>query len=792
MTSQGAGKSGVSFDELLPARCSDQRASGGSTDDGRPPNHPRAAPALRMGATKRHMKLLKDDMGTVKGAVEARRQFYFLRKDAHRVYGLQDWTSTAWESALAKHPERAAELRQELSIADDVAATLSVRELSEAVRERLSDPMTIRQWRAVCIFQNAVLNAVHEEDASGALYYMEPSILSNHLFDREFPLGVEDRIMRDKWRHAITHSGLSRVQHQNNAVVSCAIYSTMLVMTVAFFSYLLYIMVGRASLWDLAATVQDAADPFNADKMKLRTKRRGQAASFLSAASFSLVINASLDKFGLIDPSTSTVFVGMVLGGTWGFVLDNLFGSDEGFREYLWSPTGGMRYAMGTLATERYGRFVVTILFDMFFTVILFKLLFTKLVQQAGFTTSGREWIANGFCSALIAMITFMVYANMTRFEWAYPSGTEALYDQWISGPTMILATIIMNMVYLTSETRTRMGEPGINDPNVKLAVTAFTFTILLVLQEYDVIDPSLDPDGRLPPGLLPGLHAATGGPAPTAPAAPPPLYAATYGTDVHLPLKNVCDTQSRAALGVALFFAISTLSLAFVIFGTSAQSLSGLRQMCCGGGGGGCLEGGGGGGGGATRALTHPFTRSLRGRSVSAAHVGKALEARGRESQQQQQHQQQAPSRLVPSSAIERARAANSSGHHLQHHPAPNQHAPQVSSGDSSLFGADGGGPASYRSRSASGAVRRRVRNALPVDSRTGETIPLGERYEWRDRVAGQCCLFAIYILVVLFVVLFFATSRLYAAPGERDGAGWRAACEANNKTALALLGLS
>ena len=99
----------------------------------------------------------------------------------------------------------------------------------------------------------------------------------------------------------------------------------------------------------------------------------------------------------------------MVLGGTWGFVLDNMFGTDEGYREYLWSPQGGMRYAMGLLRSDRYGRYIVTILFDMFFTVILFKLLFPKLVTLAGFTVRGREWIANGFVSGLISVLTFKV-----------------------------------------------------------------------------------------------------------------------------------------------------------------------------------------------------------------------------------------------------------------------------------------------------------------------------------------------------------------------------------------------
>ena len=75
-------------------------------------------------------------------------------------------------------------------------------------------------------------------------------------------------------------------------------------------------------------------------------------ASLLNAMTFSLSINASLDKFGMIDPSTSTVLIGMTLGGMFGFVLDMMFGSDEGFREYMWSAPRGMAYAMGSLATS--------------------------------------------------------------------------------------------------------------------------------------------------------------------------------------------------------------------------------------------------------------------------------------------------------------------------------------------------------------------------------------------------------------------------------------------------------
>ena len=87
--------------------------------------------------------------------------------------------------------------------------------------------------------------------------------------------------------------------------------------------------------------------------------------------------------------------------------------------------------------------------------------------------------------SAVISFVTFKVYANMTRFEWAYPSGQEGQEGrgEWIQGQTMVLAKVIMSMVYLTSETRARVGEPGINDPNIKLAVVLFTFFVLWMLQ---------------------------------------------------------------------------------------------------------------------------------------------------------------------------------------------------------------------------------------------------------------------------------------------------------------------
>ena len=243
---------------------------------------------------------------------------------------------------------------------------------------------------------------------------------------------MEDQLLSEPWPFAVEHSGIRQVGHAPNTKITIFVYCSVLGVIVFAIYYLFNLMAGQQHLWNLRdGTMQDYRDPATATLLtNSRTKDRGTVASCLTSLSFSLMVNALLDKYGHIDPSTSTVFVGMTLGGTFGFILDNQMGSDEGFRECLWNPGDGMKYALGALASARYGRYLITIIFDMFFTVILFKILYSKLVRLAGFSQHGREWIANGMVSCFIAVITYQVYANMTRFEWAYPSGVEDVKNQ--------------------------------------------------------------------------------------------------------------------------------------------------------------------------------------------------------------------------------------------------------------------------------------------------------------------------------------------------------------------------
>ena len=130
--------------------------------------------------------------------------------------------------------------------------------------------------------------------------------------------------------------------------------------------------------------------------------------------------------------------------------------------------------------------------------------------------------------------------AARTRFEWAYPSGVEDAHglapQQWIAGSTMVLATVIMNALYLAVETRTKVGERGINDPPIKLAVTMITYFFLWMLQALAWIDPSKTSQDQINEEAMPRPTHCTDTPLHHVciPSAPTPMHQYQYQGGLH------------------------------------------------------------------------------------------------------------------------------------------------------------------------------------------------------------------------------------------------------------------
>ena len=196
---------------------------------------------------------LRTDMGQAKQALENHLEFPFLASETHPMHGLQDWSAAEWAMQMQKTPELSALLAQSLlNIGDGNARydpcelalqvcrwakrsvpacrlVASVRSPSGArmglargsrshawrtlphlalqVKEALREAQPLSKWRTVIAYQNACLNASHELDDESEAFYMSPGLLSNAVFRRDFPLGVDKRVAQYRWRFAIENSG---------------------------------------------------------------------------------------------------------------------------------------------------------------------------------------------------------------------------------------------------------------------------------------------------------------------------------------------------------------------------------------------------------------------------------------------------------------------------------------------------------------------------------------------------------------------------------------------------------
>ena len=450
-------------------------------------------------------------------SIKTRLYFKNLRQDVQPLYGLQDWPVKEWRAAFSSVH------------AKELSKTLNIKPGYNELLKKIDEGLLLDEWVEILKFQNKYMNGKFETDPNRL--YVHDTLLSNSIHRQMFPLGIFDE---QDWEFAVRNSGLYSVEHKlSNRNINIIMLSLMIFSAIGLVTFLAVVL--NKEYWNIEHTIQNVTT----DDILYRTKERGTLATMLGGITFSLFVNAGMDVFGKIDPSTSTALIGIFLGNTWGFVLDNMLGTDEGYREYLWNTQDGMRFALGCLYSAKFMRYMITLVFDMFFTVILFKQFYPLILRTAGFSIKGREWIANSFVSTLITLTTFQVYANMTRFRWAYPSGDETIYNEWISGPTMLLSTVVMNMVYLTTETRTRQGEPGINNPTVKSFVTIFTFIVLIYLQNTRALDPS-------------GIR---------------PIF---IDESVSKPLYNVCETQNVWTNGLMVYLLLSVICMGIVIFGTS------------------------------------------------------------------------------------------------------------------------------------------------------------------------------------------------------------------------------
>ena len=149
-------------------------------------------------------------MTKISTALENHLEFPFLASDTHPVHGLQDWSTTQWATQIQQHPELSMLLAQMLL--DNGSTGEDPCELALQIKQALRQAQPLSRWRTVVAYQNSCLNDERwlddlEGEGCSSTFYMSSELLSNAVFRRDFPLGVDRAIAQYRWRFAVQNSG---------------------------------------------------------------------------------------------------------------------------------------------------------------------------------------------------------------------------------------------------------------------------------------------------------------------------------------------------------------------------------------------------------------------------------------------------------------------------------------------------------------------------------------------------------------------------------------------------------
>jgi len=241
----------------------------------------------------------------------------------------------------------------------------------------------------------------------------------------------------------------------------------------------------------------------SSDEEKLaREKARGQLVSVAMSIMLNLV---GWFMFKIkVKESLVVINYGFILGPVIGFLLDQAIGTDAGFSRWRASPAGGFNYTFSSLIGANFGRYIVTVLLDMFISNPLQDVL-KRQAKQMGvikrltdnddkgcFLTKYDNFVAINFPSILqsiVAVATFNAYTNETRFAWAYPSATLDR-DLRIPPGTIMLATCIAAVLYLNFYTiMDNISDREYFDVNEKVTYVMFTIALLCRLSMTDSME---------------------------------------------------------------------------------------------------------------------------------------------------------------------------------------------------------------------------------------------------------------------------------------------------------------
>ena len=221
-----------------------------------------------------------------------------------------------------------------------------------------------------------------------------------------------------------------------------------------------------------------------------REAQRGLGASLIASA-ISFAIGYLFQRVGT-EPTASYLLLDLLLGNFIGFVFDTFLASRESFciprpnkgncpeilrsveikdlRNILGADPNRRWILLSRLASTAFIAFWVTVIFDTLISVPLFdeaRILLDKAGIMSGFNPDGTpnnlQIFRNGILRVVIAGVTFFIYANLFRFNWAYktPDDPTRFSDTFVLGLVLLMALFYWLLVPEDGEStlRTNFGK---------------------------------------------------------------------------------------------------------------------------------------------------------------------------------------------------------------------------------------------------------------------------------------------------------------------------------------------
>jgi hypothetical protein len=169
------------------------------------------------------------------------------------------------------------------------------------------------------------------------------------------------------------------------------------------------------------------------------------------------------------------------------------YGTDEGLSSYKEGIGNGIRYMLGSLATTKFYRYIITVFLDMFISTpiqMVITYLFRNIISdlkngRVGYKLFDDRFITkfigknfDNVLQSVVAMITFLAYTNETRFLWAYPS-SSLHKDEIIPPSTIKLATSVAAIIFLVSNYPNTYNPNTYNPTNISLVRQYGTINLL-------------------------------------------------------------------------------------------------------------------------------------------------------------------------------------------------------------------------------------------------------------------------------------------------------------------------